>query len=488
MKITYTSIALAVAAVLAQPSGALAQASVKPNGFGLVSADGQSSVNLTGVVQFDARSIQDGLLESADKDAASGADNFEVRRARIGINGTLFKDIDYEILTNVVGSSPNLVHRAYVNYGFNKAAQVRVGRFKQPFSLEELTSANAIDFMERSYGNQLVPSHRLGAGVFGEPTKGFTYAFSIYQDGFNEISNTDQVGNSNVGRIALNLADFAKISDTVIHLGAAADQGRYQVLPTVSTDSGKVADYVTRATILSFRSEDRGLANAYRFQLGGDWITPTYGGAANNAANVKKDLKGLELVLATGPVKFQTESFNAAYSASAINYQLKGTGPSPVLTADNNAGTANLALSAKTNYYALVYNLTGEKWSDAYKAGAFGAIKPKSNFSTASGGGWGAWQLAARVSTYEASVAATSANASGIADGAAGKSRAENAEKATTITYGVNWILNPNSRVLLNYARTNFGRPVTYLSTTTPSGLGTTSKEDVLSVRSQINF
>ena len=484
MKITYTSIALAVAAVLAQPSGALAQASVKPNGFGLVSADGQSSVNLTGVVQFDARSIQDGLLESADKDAASGADNFEVRRARIGINGTLFKDIDYEILTNVVGSSPNLVHRAYVNYGFNKAAQVRVGRFKQPFSLEELTSANAIDFMERSYGNQLVPSHRLGAGVFGEPTKGFTYAFSIYQDGFNEISNTDQVGNSNVGRIALNLADFAKISDTVIHFGAAADQGRYQVLPTVSTDSGKVADYVTRATILSFRSEDRGLANAYRFQLGGDWITPTYGGAANNAANVKKDLKGLELVLATGPVKFQTESFNAAYSASAINYQLKGTGPSPVLTADNNAGTANLALSAKTNYYALVYNLTGEKWSDAYKAGVFGAIKPKSNFSTASGGGWGAWQLAARVSTYEASVA----NASAIADGAAGKSRAENAEKATTITYGVNWILNPNSRVLLNYARTNFGRPVTYLSTTTPSGLGTTSKEDVLSVRSQINF
>lgn len=92
--------------------------------------------------------------------------------------------------------------------------------------------------------------------------------------------------------------------------------------------------------------------------------------------------------------------------------------------------------------------------------------------------------MAARVSTYEASVA----NASAIADGAAGKSRAENAEKATTITYGVNWILNPNSRVLLNYARTNFGRPVTYLSTTTPSGLGTTSKEDVLSVRSQINF
>ncbi|MEN9689518.1 MAG: hypothetical protein RI998_1515, partial [Pseudomonadota bacterium] len=158
----------------------------------------------------------------------------------------------------------------------------------------------------------------------------------------------------------------------------------------------------------------------------------------------------------------------------------------PVSTT-NIVGIANLDVAADTSYYEVVYNLTGESWSEAYKAGAFGAIKPKSNFGLGPGGGTGAWQLAARVSNYKTSLAGTSANAN-IADGGIGKSRAENSEKATTITYGLNWILNPNSRILLNVARTNFDRPVTYLSTTKPSGLGTTTKEDVVSVRSQINF
>jgi len=107
--------------------------SVQSSGFGWVSADGENSIKLTGLVHFDARNINNGLTTSEDKDSASGADNFEVRRARIGINGTLYKNIDFEALTNLVGSSSNLVHRAYINYNYNKQAQVRVGRFKQPF-------------------------------------------------------------------------------------------------------------------------------------------------------------------------------------------------------------------------------------------------------------------------------------------------------------------------------------------------------------------
>lgn len=453
--------------------------SVRPSGNGTASADGNSSFNFTGLVHYDARSIADGLGQSSDKDSASGADNFEVRRARIGINGTLYKDISYEILTNVVGSNANLVQRAYVNYGFKPAFQIRVGRFKQPFSLEQLTSSNAIDFMERSYGDQLVPAHRNGAGVFGEPTKGFTYAFSFYQDGFNEISNTNNIGNSNVGRLSLNAADFAKLSNTVIHFGAAADQGRYQTLPSVTTDSGAASKSSTRATILSFRTENRGLANAYRAQISGDQISATYGGLANNAANVNKDLKGLEFALASGGLKFQAETIKAAYSASAVNYN---TATSASL------GTATLDVGADTNYYEFVYNLTGESWAEAYKAGVFGAIKPKSNFGLGAGGGIGAWQLAFRASEYKASIpvlTGTSRTLQTFTGAESNTTRVENSQAAKTITYGINWILNPNSRILLNVARTNFERPVTYLSTT---GLGTTSKEDVVSVRSQINF
>ena len=48
--------------------------SVKSNGLGLVSADGDSSVNITGMVHFDAHSVDSGLPHLSDKDSAVGAD------------------------------------------------------------------------------------------------------------------------------------------------------------------------------------------------------------------------------------------------------------------------------------------------------------------------------------------------------------------------------------------------------------------------------
>ena len=489
MNIKYTSIALAVAATLAQGVWA-AEGSVKPSGFGLVSADGENSINLTGVVQFDTRNIETGLNYVQDKDAGSGADNFEIRRARLGFNGTVFNNIDYEILTNLVGSNANLIHRAYINYGHDSNAQIRVGRFKQPFSLEEQTSANAIDFQERSYGNQLVASQRLGAMIHGAPTKGFTYALSIYQDGFNEVSNTENIGALGVGRVTLNLAELRDIKDTVLHLGVGYDKGSYQTAPATTTDSGKISEGQTRGTILAFRSEDRGIANVYRAQISGDYISPTYGGIANNAANVSKDLKGLELALATGGFKYQTEYFDSAYSAKAVNYDYVNSA---------NKGDANLNITAKTNYHEIIYNLTGESWSQSYKNGAFTSVKPKSNFG---GGGTGAWQLAWRVSTYKVGEpASTTDSGSGTTKtytntfssyttsvgSFKNTSRGENSSTATTNTIGVNWILNPNARVIFNYAETKFGNKVTYLSTT-PADVGFTSKERVASIRTQLNF
>jgi phosphate-selective porin OprO/OprP len=390
-----------------------------------------------------------------------------------------------------------LIHRAYINYSYNKKAQIRIGRFKQPFSLEEQTSANAIDFMERSYGNQMVAGQRNGAMVFGSPINGLTYAISAYQDGFNELSNTNQVGTLGIGRVTANLAELRGGStDTVIHLGAAVDKGKYEVTPTTSTDTGLAASAVTRATILSFRTENRGMSNAYRAQIAGDNVTNGYGVSGNNAANVTKKLQGLELALSTGAFKFQTEHFDSKYSSAVKNYcVIAVTGGCSALTL---VGTTSMDLSATAKYYEFMYNLTGESWANSYRSGAFTTIKPKANFSTGSGGGWGAWQLGVRYSTYQVSepTAVSTSDVSSVSTRVfqqiSGTStyynRGENSENAQTITLGLNWILNPNSRVLMNYSETNFDRPVTYLSTTTPATLGSTSNEKVLSIRTQLNF
>ncbi len=427
---------------------------VKGNGFGLESTDGQHSINLTGRVHFDSRINQNDFKVVNDVNNASLANNFEVRRARIGFNGVVFKDINYEVITNAVGSNANLIDTAFINYGFNKAAQVRVGRFKQAFGLEELTSSNNIDFMERSYANQLTPGKRLGIMLHGEPIANMTYAASIFQNGFNELTNENTKGREASGRVTYNFAEAASLKDSVLHLGLAGTTGRLQVNATSSTNTSSAASDVTRASYVAFNSENRGLSNIYRAQVGGKLLsTPAYGGVSDSAVTVDKQMTGLESAFAYGPYKFQGEYVKATFDA----------------VTSLSTGTADVA----AGYAEVMYNVTGEKWSDSYKAGAFGGIKPNSNFT--SNGGSGAWQVGLRYSMFDVTdVVQTGTN-----------KRVQNSPKANTTTVGINWLLNPNARVMLNYARTKFNTAVTPLDVT-----GATSgfDENVISLRTQINF
>ena len=476
---------------------------VKASGFGLVSADGESSINLTGMVHFDAHVIRSGLPHMTDKDSASVADAFEFRRVRLGVNGTVYKEVDYEVIVNATGSDTNILDTGYLNFSAVKQAQVRVGRFRQPYSLEAMTKDNAIDFMERSYGDQLGPNKLLGVGVFGEPRKGFTYGLALAQAGFNEITNTDNIGGLGTGRATVNFGELNNLNGQVIHFGASTNRGKYESTPATSTDSGNAASGTTRATLLTYRTEDRGLANAYRVQIGGDSVTAAYGALANNAAEIEKTLNNLEFAYASGPFKFQAEASNLILNAYALNCVTSGA------TICASTKTANLQVTSDTKYAEFVYNLTGERWSDGYKSGAFSFLKPNSNFKLGQGG-TGAWQIGVRVSEYKSSLPGSNTGCKDttnwqngtlcIVDGGNGTSRAENSEAARTVTYGLNWLLNPSTAIKFNYAMTKFDRPVSILSSTsnntgapgsaasTVSSAVTTTTENIFSVRAQINF
>jgi len=454
----------------------------------------QVEAKVTGRVHYDARVNDNSFNTLADRDSASAADSFEIRRARIGVSGTINKDIAYEIVGNGVGGTTNWIDTAFINYGFNKNMQVRTGRFKQPFSLEELTSSNNIDFMERSYGNQMAPGKRLGAMLHGEPMTGMTYGVSVYQDGFNEVTNQNNIGNKQAARLTLNLAQSQDIKDTVLHVGLGYSGGDSQVVATSSGNTQEAPSIKTRATIVALRSENRGTANVYRAQIGGDTLqNATYGGSGNNATTISEKLRGIEFAGARGPLKFQMETFNNKYSAS---------GTSETLATSGTASARALDVQVKSQYFELMYNITGESWSDAYKSGAFGGIKPKTNFMTDYGGvvgnGTGAWQVGYRTSKFTANLPNTSTCTGLTNDGCetaygsgTNYSRTQNAETATTNTYAVNWILNSNARIMFNYAETKFGQSITLLDVNKSGATyasGTTDKERVFSVRTQINF
>ena len=453
------------------------------NNFSWTSGDGMNSIRLTGRVQTDYRFADNDLslapIAGNDRDSATGADGFELRRARLGVTGTLMGNIDYSAQFNMVGSAP-VVDTAFANFKYLPNMNFQFGRFKQPFSLGQLTSSNDIDFAERSYVDQVIPGKKLGAMVHGEPKPGFTYAASVFQEGESEITQEDGDGKRFAGRMTANLAQFgAGIPNTVLHFGVAGVGGDYQLRPSMSTQTSSSIENVSRATVVGFRTLNRGLGNVYRAQIGGEnFLSGTFGsgvprtGAASEyGVDVDQTLFGLEYALARGPVKLQGEWVRANYDA---------TNPIAVL----NTSSETVKGDVDTYYIQAMWNVTGEKWSDAYRSGIFRGIVPTNNFKP--GSGLGAWQVGFRYSKFDASDIQVTGTRSRLQSGTGATSAAMNSD-VDSYGIGVNWILNPMSRLMFEWTRTDFGGLTLPLDITATGSSGI-NKEDIFSFRAQVMF
>jgi phosphate-selective porin OprO/OprP len=440
----------------------------------LETGDGKNSMALTGRMQFDMRSVGNNAggettVNLSDKDTASLADNFEIRRARIGVKGKFFEHFDYEAIANLVGSNTNTIDVAYVNAGMFKQAQLKLGQFKQPFNLEEYgTSSNNIDFMERSYVNQLAPAKKPGLMIHGIPTAGLTYAGSVYQQ--NNFGETDAGSNGKgfAGRLTANIAELGSwnTKESVLHVGVAGFDTNYGVSPTTSSSTTSAPATATYATALAFRSGGRGMANTYRLQVSGvPTASASYNATGGYNAEVNTKAYGLELAGAFGPFKFQSEYVDATVDAT-----------SPTTT----AGTASNSVNAdvKAYYVEALYMLTGENYAEWYKNGAWGGIKPKQNFDMETGKGKGAWEIGLRYDAYDVNSVAISGGRS------QGSTNINNGGGANTYTAGLKWQLTPNMRVLANYSHTKFDNIFTAVDTS----LTKISKEDLVMIRSQFSF
>lgn len=451
----------------------------KDGAFKLESANGRNSIQLTGRAQFDARSIDgkggvDNSTNNSDRDSASLADNFELRRARIGVKGTIAKYYDYEIVTNIVGSSSNLVDIAFLNTALinrekSKPLQLRAGIYKQPFNLEDYgTSSNNIDFMERSYVNQLNPGKKAGFMLHGVLENGMTYAGSVYQHNtFGETDNSS-TGKGFAGRASMNLSQLMGSKETVFHMGVSGFDSEYGVIPTGSS-AGHGSGAATSGTVFAFRSEGRGLSNIYRAQIGGDTTGNAGAGLpSNRAAKIDNKAYGLELAAAYGPFKVQGEYTGQDFKAR------------------HDVGSS-VDADVKAGYIEALWLLTGEKYADWYKNGAWGGIKPAKDFDGENLSGLGAWEIGARYDAFEAKDVSVTGSGSRIAGITSGQNATSGnlSGGAQKYTAGIKWQLNTNMRVLANYSHTKFDNafsPVDLSSSTT------INKEDIFMIRSQFAF
>jgi phosphate-selective porin OprO/OprP len=485
----------------------------KDGAFTLESANGNNSVQLTGRMHFDGRysnvdDFDQRFGETNDKDTASAADQFEMRRARLGVKGKFAKHFNYEVVGNLPGTATLDV--AYLDFAKYNEASVRFGKFKQPWGLEQLTSSNNIDFMERSYNDQITPGKKLGAMLFGEPKVGLTYAVSAFQMNDNEQDyRNDKM--SFAGRGTLNFAELMGDKESIYHVGLSGFDKEWNQRGTTSSSGSGGTD--PSATLLAFSSPGRGLSNTFRAQVGGEKTATFQSALSDETSQMKSHALGLETIIARGPFKIQGEFSQSRHKG---RYDMGTTANGGTVV-----GVNSVDLDAKTWYAEALWLVTGEKYASSYKKGVFGSIKPTNNFDADGGSGWGALEAGLRVEGYDVKDGNITSGVASGADGygsrfqgsmncasgdtianngiAQGESTSSNPRGcksgAKTYTAGLKWILNPNVLVKLNYSHTKYDdpwihfdvNPVSGSSGATPSTAKLT-KEDLIMFRTQYTF
>lgn len=160
-------------------------------------------------------------------------------------------------------------------------------------------------------------------------------------------------------------------------------------------------------------------------------ISPRLVDTANIVAD-DVDLVGVESAAVFGPASLQGEYVHTSVDATS--------GPS---------------LDFDGYYVQASYFLTGEHRPYKRSHGAFSRVKPLRNFIGKGGGGPGAVELAVRYSSIDVS------------------DRSVAGGELDDVTVGLNWYLNPNTRVMANYVRAD---------------LDSVGEADVFQTRFQIDF
>jgi len=291
------------------------------------SADGDFSFQFGGRVMVDAG--------YSNEDVAKLESGTEFRRLRMFAKGTLYKDWGYKVQVDY-SDDALAIKDAYINY---KPWGLTVGNFKQPLSLEELTSSKYITFMERSLPTAFATSHRIGAGI-KKGGQNWSAAASVY----GSDSEDDDDGNEGYGFGAR--VTFAPVAQKTraVHLGAA-----------IAREEPKDSNNQVR-----FRARPEFHAAALR-------IVDT--GTINDVDNIQK--YGLEAAAVAGPFSIQGEYLKANVNREGglEDYDFDGA------------------------YVSASYFLTGESRPYSAKKGKFGRVKPKAKS--------GAWELGLRYSTID---------------------------------------------------------------------------------------
>ena len=308
MKVSPNILSLALLAALAAPP---AHAEIAIDNI----AD--SEVSFEGLLQTDAYWYDSDFI-NLDADPADGSDaDYGLRRAELVLKGKGPGNFEWALGYDASGDGKFLDAFAKYKLGGNGNHFIQAGQFKQPNSLEELSSTKNNDFISKAMvTNTFAVARRLGVGyAYGDSNWGVTASM------FGRELTRNRAHGSGYGARGF----WAPVNDkgNILHLGLS------------------YVDYDTDADTLRYRARpDADLSNRL-IDTGNMLDTDRIG------------TLGVEGLWVHGPVKLQAE-----YMSSKVSRY----------------GAGSEDFTGTSGYVSGVWNVTGETWG--YKAGTPGTSLP----------------------------------------------------------------------------------------------------------------
>jgi len=317
---------------------------------------------------------------------------------------------------------------------------VEAGIMDLPYTLDEATSSNDIMFMERASPGIIATN--IAAGDFRSAAGTRWYNDQLWVGGYvtgpatgaiHSASSAAPAGTSEqYGAVARVAGNPISGKDYSVHIGADAQW-------LIQPPRNLIAN--TQTVTLSDRPELR--------------LDPTTLVSTGAIANVSgAQVYSLEAAATYGPMILQGEYFWYNVDRTA------NTGV-PLVGASS--------LKFQGGYAQAGYVLTGEGRSYNAANAAYNGVKPAHPFSL-DGGGWGAWEVAGRVSQIDLNDQLATAN--GITGG-----------RQTVYTLALNWYVNGNVRFMLDYLHGSISKQASPIST---ADVG--SRFDAVAMRTQFAF